>query len=49
MDIYMPAMNGVEATRHISQSYPNIIVVMLTVCQEDKLLAEALLPARRAF
>lgn len=49
MDIYMPAMNGVEATRHILQEFPDIVVVMLTVCQEDKLLAEALLAGAQGF
>jgi DNA-binding NarL/FixJ family response regulator len=30
MDINMPSMNGIEATRNISQRWPNVIVLALT-------------------
>lgn len=35
MDVRMPGMGGLEATRKISQSYPDIHVVVVTACNED--------------
>jgi two-component system response regulator DegU len=49
MEIYMPAMNGVEATRHILKKFPDIVIVILTVCEEDKFLAEALLAGAQGY
>jgi len=42
MDIYMPGMSGVEATRRIKQVLPYVKIVMLTVSQEDKDLFDAI-------
>lgn len=42
MDIDMPVMNGIDATRRIMQELPDMKVVMLTVSQEDSHLIEAL-------
>ncbi len=42
MDYHMPDMNGVEATRIILEKDPEIIVVLLTVNEEDEAIAEAL-------
>ena len=42
MDIDMPVMNGIEATRQITGTLPEIKVVMLTISQEDQKLVEAL-------
>ena len=42
MDIDMPVMNGIEATRQITGTFPGIKVVMLTISQEDQKLVEAL-------
>ena len=36
MDIQMPEMNGVEATRLIKQKHPQIKIVMLTVFDDDE-------------
>jgi len=35
MDLMMPVMNGIEATRSITQQYPNLKIVMLTSFLED--------------
>ena len=41
MDISMPEMNGIEATRKITKACPSINVVILTVSEEEKNLLEA--------
>lgn len=42
MDISMPVMNGVEATRRIHKELPSVRVVMLTVSEDEKDLFEAI-------
>ena len=42
MDIEMPVMNGVEATRHIKEQLPGIKIVMLTVSEDDDYLFDAI-------
>ncbi len=41
MDIRMPEMGGLEATRLIKAEYPNIKIVMLTVSDDEQDLFEA--------
>ncbi len=41
MDISMPRMNGLEATRRIKHDLPYVRIVMLTVSEEDRDLIEA--------
>jgi len=41
MDLMMPEVNGVEATREISMKYPNIHVVILTSFPEQQLVQDA--------
>jgi DNA-binding NarL/FixJ family response regulator len=36
MDVYMPGMGGLEATRRIKEVLPYVKIVMLTVSEEDK-------------
>ncbi len=36
MDIHMPGENGIEVTRRVKQQYPDMIVVMLTMFEDDK-------------
>lgn len=42
MDIKMPVMNGVEATKVISVKFPEIKIMMLTTFDEDEYVIEAL-------
>ena len=42
MDICMPRMNGLEATRHIKAEFPEIKIVILTIAEEDQNLFEAI-------
>ncbi|MEO0768248.1 MAG: response regulator transcription factor [Cyanobacteria bacterium J06649_4] len=42
MDILMPVMDGVSATREICQAYPNTKVIILSIYSADKYLVEAM-------
>jgi DNA-binding NarL/FixJ family response regulator len=42
MDIRMPGVGGVEATRLIKQLYPEIIVLILTTFDDDEYIIDAL-------
>jgi DNA-binding NarL/FixJ family response regulator len=42
MDIQMPQMNGIEATRAVLQKHPQIKILMLTVVDDDQHIYEAI-------
>lgn len=42
MDLHMPGVNGIEATRNIRSELPQVKVVMLTVSDRDQDLFEAI-------
>jgi DNA-binding NarL/FixJ family response regulator len=42
MDVRMPLMNGVESTKLIKESYPDVRVLMLTTFDDDQYVVEAL-------
>lgn len=49
MDIDMPVMNGIEATRQITSTMPEMRVVMLTVSQEEHKLVDALRAGAKGY
>lgn len=42
MDIRMPVLNGVEATKKIKKEFPNIKVIILTTFDDEEYIIEAL-------
>lgn len=42
MDIEMPVMNGIEATRLIKNEYPHIKIVMITIYEDDDSIFNAI-------
>ncbi|MEZ4635294.1 MAG: response regulator transcription factor [Caldilineaceae bacterium] len=40
MDVHMPMMTGIEATRRIKLSMPDVLVIGLTASEEDATLAD---------
>jgi two-component system nitrate/nitrite response regulator NarL len=49
MDVRMPGMNGIEATRQIALQVPHVKVVMLTVSEDDADLFEAIKAGARGY
>lgn len=42
MDINMPDINGIEATRLVTESYPSVKVIMLSINDDERFVTEAL-------
>src|SRR5258706_13892373 len=49
MDLNMPGMGGVDATRHITGIAPLTRVVMLTISEEDSEVMDAILAGARGY
>jgi DNA-binding NarL/FixJ family response regulator len=49
MDIQMPDMNGIEATRRILSSQPGVGVIMLTMLEDDDSLFAAMCAGARGY
>lgn len=49
MDINMPVMNGIEATAFISEHYPSVKVVMLTVFDESDKIFDSILAGASGY
>ncbi|MEU6414865.1 response regulator transcription factor [Microbispora sp. NPDC046933] len=49
MDLRMPVLDGVEATRRIVRDHPATAVLVLTMFDEDTLIAEALRAGARGY
>ncbi len=49
MDIRMPGMSGIEATRHIVQAQPAVGVIMLTMLEDDDSVFAAMRAGARGY
>lgn len=49
MDIQMPVMDGIQATRQIKREWPNIRVMMLTTFQDEKNIRLAILAGAEGY
>ncbi|TSJ40048.1 response regulator [Fluviicola chungangensis] len=49
MDIQMPEMDGIETTRTISERYPQIKVIMLTVLDDEESIFQAILAGANGY
>jgi len=49
MDLAMPRMNGLEATRHLKARWPGIAVIMITVHDDEAYRRTALAAGAEAF
>jgi len=49
MDLRMPGVDGVAATRRITADFPDVAVLVLTMFDEDDLIAEALAAGARGY
>ncbi|MGJ9529876.1 response regulator [Actinotignum sp. GS-2025a] len=49
LDVDMPVMSGIEAAKRISQDYPHIVIVMLTVFEHEDSLGEVIGAGVRGF
>jgi DNA-binding NarL/FixJ family response regulator len=49
MDLHLPDMNGIEATRHITQTSPHIGVLVLTMYEDDDSVFAAMRAGARGY
>ena len=49
MDLRMPVLDGVESTRRIVRDFPGVAVLVLTMFDEDALIADALSAGARGY
>jgi len=49
MDIEMPVMDGIEATQFVSENYPQISILMLTVFDDEKKIFNAVKAGAKGY
>lgn len=49
LDLHMPEVDGIQATRHLSEHYPDIAIVVLTTYADDSSVHAALKAGARSY
>jgi DNA-binding NarL/FixJ family response regulator len=49
MDLNMPGVNGIEATRHLTERHPDVAVVALTMVEDDESVLAAMRAGARGY
>ena len=49
LDLHMPVVDGIQATRHLSEHYPDIAIVVLTTYADDDSVLAALQAGARSY
>ena len=49
MDIHLPGMDGIEATRRLQASRPDIIVLILTIFEEEETILDAIKAGAKGY
>ena len=49
MDVHMPTISGIEATRRLVDAAPHIAIIVLTMFDDDEIVANALRAGARGF
>src|SRR6266568_8737825 len=49
MDLHMPGLNGIEATRRIVQAHPHIGILVLTMLEDDASVFAAMRAGARGY
>ena len=49
MDLHMPGMNGIEATRQLAEQAPDVAVLVLTMLEDDESVFAALRAGARGY
>jgi DNA-binding NarL/FixJ family response regulator len=49
LDLHMPGVDGIEATRHLSEHFPDIAIVVLTTYADDSSVLAALRAGARSY
>jgi DNA-binding NarL/FixJ family response regulator len=49
MDLHMPGMNGIEATREIARAYPRMAILVLSMLEDDDSIFAAMRAGARGY
>jgi DNA-binding NarL/FixJ family response regulator len=49
LDLHMPVLDGIEATRRLAEQYPDVAIVVLTTYDDDESILAALQAGARSY